>query len=270
VDAQSYIQSGILELYVMDALTPEQMAEVERRAAEDPVVAHEIREIREALVELDRHHRRAPRAELRDELLDAVADTASSPASERAAARMIPLASAELAARPGRYLLAASWILVALSIGAAAYFGIRWRSAEAAVGRLRDENRALVERNGVIASEVERASHLLGSAEVHVVTMKGTEHAPAAHAIVYWDQRSHEVLLGANDLPRPPAGKQYQLWAIREGRRRDAGVFDVGDTIDPLQRLKSVESADAFAVTLERAGGSPTPDLTQIYAVGSM
>jgi anti-sigma-K factor RskA len=61
---------------------------------------------------------------------------------------------------------------------------------------------------------------------------------------------------------RPPAGHDYQLWAIRDGKPRSLGVLhadpdglafvsvDVGDP----------KSLQALAVSLEPAGGAPTPD----------
>ncbi len=35
-----------------------------------------------------------------------------------------------------------------------------------------------------------------------------------------------------------------------------------------LQRMKDISRAQAFAVTLEKAGGSPTPDLQALVLMG--
>jgi anti-sigma-K factor RskA len=313
VDTQNYKDSGILELYVMDALPPDEKSEVERRAALDPAIAREIREIREALALLDRHHERAPRRELRRSILDAIdrdeaglggrsltgsevglGDTSRIGAEREVvrdadvgdagrSATVIPMTTGPSTREAGvtpahlqspvRYNLAASWILVAISVGAAAWFGIQWRSAAEEAELLREENRQLAGANSVIASRAqsaERAMTIMRSADYHAVQLNGTEHAPTVHPVVYWNPSSREVVLIAKNLPAPPAGKQYQLWAIHDNKRIDAGVFDVDGRIDTMQRLKDIEAAEAFAVTLERAGGSPIPDLNAVYAVGSL
>lgn len=304
MDTQNYKDSGILELYVMDALPPDERSEVERRAALDPAIAREIREIREALALLDRHHERAPRRELRRSILDALDrddivdgsqkapgvgeldrrdhDAGDPGGSSTRSATVIPLSPAPArggagtsmpARSPGRYSLAASWILVALSVGAAAWFAVQWRGAAEEAELLREENRLLASTNSVIASRAEsaeRAMTIMRSADYHAVQLNGTEHAPAVHPVVYWNPSSREVVLIAKNLPAPPAGKQYQLWAIHDNKRIDAGVFDVDGRVDTMQRLKDIEAAEAFAVTLERSGGSPIPDLNAVYAVGSL
>ena len=105
--------------------------------------------------------------------------------------------------------------------------------------------------------------------DYHAVQLNGTAHAPHAHPVVYWNPTSREVHVVTKNLPPPPAGKQYQLWAIHDGHRIDAGVFDA-NRVDSIQRVKDIANAEAFAVTLEREGGSPEPDLESIYAVGNL
>jgi anti-sigma-K factor RskA len=271
LDTQNYIDSGILELYATGALPSEEMSEVERRVASDPAIAKELAEIREALASLDRHHQRAPRREMRDAILAAIdgeiAPTTSGPMRPSNVVALAPERTRS------RYQLAASWVIIALSVGAAAYFGVQWRNAEAEADLLRQENQRLALANSAIADradQVERSLDIMRSADFHAVQLAGTEQAPHAHPVVYWNPTSREVHLVAKNLPDPPAGKQYQLWALRGDQKIDAGVFETGGERRLPQRLKNIEAADAFAVTLEREGGSPTPDLTAIVAVGKL
>ena len=92
---------------------------------------------------------------------------------------------------------------------------------------------------------------------------------PGMRATVYWDKRTKDVYLMANNLPQPPAGKQYQLWAMIDGHPVDAGLmnWDGGNMLTPI---KNVPVAQAFAITLESVGGSPTPHLDQLYVMGSI
>ena len=71
-----------------------------------------------------------------------------------------------------------------------------------------------------------------------------------------------------NNLPLAPSDKQYQLWAIVDGKPVDAGI--IGDCNGGLCKLKNIPKASAFAITLEKKGGSPTPTLTAMFVMGAI
>ena len=86
-------------------------------------------------------------------------------------------------------------------------------------------------------------------------------------ATVYWNPKTNEVYLLNNSLVKTPQGKQYQLWAIIDGKPVDAGVIS---NCDGVCKMKNISNAQAFAVTLEQEGGSPTPTLTAMFVVGKV
>ena len=61
--------------------------------------------------------------------------------------------------------------------------------------------------------------------------------------------------------------KQYQLWEIVNGKTVDAGMLD---NCTGLCKLKNIPSAQAFAITLENKGGSPTPTMSALYVMGAV
>ncbi|WP_146151268.1 anti-sigma factor [Chitinophaga niastensis] len=82
---------------------------------------------------------------------------------------------------------------------------------------------------------------------------------------VGWNPQTQVVYLLAQLMPVPPAGKQFQLWAIVNKKLVDAGVFDGGAEVSQkLQQMKAIAIAQGFAVTLERKGGSTSPTMSQI------
>ena len=101
------------------------------------------------------------------------------------------------------------------------------------------------------------------------VMMKGLPVSPNSMAMIYWNMQTHEVYLNIHQLPTPPEGKQYQLWALAGGKPIDAGVFDVKDSME-VQKMKVIDDAEAFAVTLENTGGNPTPTLSAMYLMGQL
>jgi hypothetical protein len=82
---------------------------------------------------------------------------------------------------------------------------------------------------------------------------------------VGWNAKTQAVYLQAQLMPLPPAGKQFQLWAIVNKKLVDAGVFLTGAGISQqLQQMKAVAAAHGFAITLEKKGGSPDPSMDQV------
>jgi anti-sigma-K factor RskA len=104
------------------------------------------------------------------------------------------------------------------------------------------------------------------------VILKGLENAPNAIASIYWNQSSKEVYLNVSEIPTPPEGKQYQLWAIVNGKPVDAGIFDLSTDSNTavLQKMKPIADAQAFAITLEKKGGTRVPTLNAMYLLGNV
>ena len=102
------------------------------------------------------------------------------------------------------------------------------------------------------------------------VVLKGTPHAPDALAKIYWMKTTGDVYVDPSNLPGIPSGKQYQLWAIVDGKPVDAGMISTEKGIYHIQKMKSFGRAEAFAITLEKAGGSPTPTMDQMYVISKI
>ena len=82
---------------------------------------------------------------------------------------------------------------------------------------------------------------------------------------VGWNAGTQAVYLQARLMPPPPVGKQFQLWAIINKKLVDEGVFETGaEAAQVLQQMKPLAAAQGFAVTLEKAGGSPKPSMDQV------
>lgn len=102
------------------------------------------------------------------------------------------------------------------------------------------------------------------------VVLKGTKKAPDAVAKIFWMKNTGDVYIAPANLPKVPAGKQYQLWAIIDGKPVDGGMIESTSGKYHIQKMKSFGKVDAFAITLEKAGGSPTPTLDQMIVSAKM
>jgi anti-sigma-K factor RskA len=117
----------------------------------------------------------------------------------------------------------------------------------------------------------ETALYQMKDPRMEIVKMPAVATSPSASsmATVYWDTSSRLVWLLVNQLPKPASGKQYQLWAIVDGKPVDAGIFDVDEGI-PFVKLKTIPRAQAFAITLEKQGGSLKPNMDAMYVMGKV
>jgi anti-sigma-K factor RskA len=118
-------------------------------------------------------------------------------------------------------------------------------------------------------NQLKEDAQKMQSPTVKMAAMQGTDIAPGAFATVYWDTTSKDVYMMINNLPQPASGKQYQLWALINNQPVDLGVFEVRQE-KLLVKMKNVQNAQAFAVTLEPKGGSASPTLEALYVMGKL
>jgi hypothetical protein len=89
----------------------------------------------------------------------------------------------------------------------------------------------------------------------------------AAH--VYWDTVSANTYLLVGNISQKLIDKQLQLWAIENNQPISLGVFDASKQGQLLQ-MKNAKEAKMFMITIEQKGGSITPSMERIYAVGNL
>lgn len=301
---QEYLESGILEQYALGELSAAEQAAVEARAAQDPAVRTELASIQAALEGYAEAHALTPPAGLRERVLGNVlariAATAPVPASslradvdalavayrpaaaapslpaEDAAGGVVrPFAPAPAAARPAArsgWALAASVALL-LSLGGNFLLYSGWKNAKTELVALQNDRARIAATTQVVQREVgalRQQTQVLRNDEFRAVALAGTKDAPTARARVLFNPATHQVYVDVKRLPALPAGKQYQLWALAGGKPVDAGVLAAATaTGAELQLMKTVASAQGFAVTVEPVGGSVAPTMP-IQAVGTV
>jgi len=95
-----------------------------------------------------------------------------------------------------------------------------------------------------------------------VVQLSATEAVPDAAGIIVISGDGRYGTLIASNLTRLPEDQQYQLWLIQDGERTSGGVFSVSRSGYAALRVSSKQSLDsfnAFGITIEPYGGSPGP-----------
>ncbi|MFD1470329.1 anti-sigma factor domain-containing protein [Hymenobacter caeli] len=294
-DSQTYIESGILEQYALGLLAPNERAAVEAEAARQPAVAQELASIQLAFeYYADAHARELPTG-MRDRVLSKVLAQVALPTPVAAApvasaglradvdalarpqpapgeAVVRPLAAAPAPAGRSRMALAASVALL-LSLAGNGVLYSRWQNADHELVAMQGNQNRLAANTMVVEKklgEIRQQNEVLRDAEFRFVALAGTPDAPADKARVLFNAKTRRVYVDVQHLPAPPAGRQYQLWALNNGKPVDAGVLTADAAAgERLERMKDIASAQAFAVTLEPVGGSASPTMP-IQAMGTI
>jgi anti-sigma-K factor RskA len=259
LDIQEYISSGIIELYVLGMLSEQEAAEVRAYARQYPEVQQAIDQYEASLEQYARLHAVQPPVVLQEKIWHRLQST-SRPASFTSNGKLwrhpvLP------------YLMAACVILLIGSVVLNVMFYTQYKHFQEQTEKLQAQEMDLQQQ----LSQYATALQVLQTPDYTPVLLKGVAQHHDMMATVYWNQANGEVYLLPNLLPPPPSGKQYQLWAIVDGKPVSAGIYPTSPARVPVQKMAVIKQpVQAFAITLEKEGGSPTPTLSAMYVMGKV
>lgn len=276
MNVQEYISSGAIESCIMGLADEQDWKELEEMAALYP----EVKELKELLErEQEEAHRKAaipPPSTLRESIMQSLAfakekesDTPVIPLAENAPAKpsVIPIVPVP---KPVKWLRRAIAVCVILLMGSII---LNFYFYSKSVAYRKEYTDLLVQQKSLLAKNesMEASFRMIKDPGMKQVTMNAMGSNAGAMATVYWDTHSKDVYLMINNLPKHTTDKQYQLWAIVNGKPVDAGMLDMDDSNDKmLLKMKNIPEAEAFAITLEKKGGSPTPSMDALYVLGKV
>lgn len=262
MNIQEYIESGILELYAAGALNMEEQMDVERMVAMYPEIASELNEVELVAEELIMAAAIAPSISLKDKILNAagIPDAVNT-------LKETPVFQLQADYRPYKIAIAASISLLIVSLFG---IGVLWShldSTKLELAALTQQNKTITKQFFAVQASYKKESkylEVLRDPGFIKLKLKGSEKAPQAYAVVYWNSDQKMVMMDPINLPLTDENHQYQLWALVDGKPIDAGIFDINTSDSNLLEMKSISQAQAFAVTLEPTGGSVNPTLEQL------
>jgi anti-sigma-K factor RskA len=261
MNLKEYIESGVVELYVMDALSPAEKVEFERILALHPELKKEMETVEKTLMKHAEDNAIDPPAYLKEKVYNTIVSDQSNvrKSDEAKIVQLRPVSSLYAG-------IAASIILAVVSAACAFIFYGKWKTAEEKILAYEQEKSVLTDQlqqvNQIYADSKNQLA-IIRDENTRSIALLSTKPDQQFFARVYWNSRSKKSFIDVTTLPAPDKSQQYQLWALVDGKPVDAGVFNV-DSLT-IQQVKDVERADAWAVTLEPAGGSASPHLDQMY-----
>lgn len=271
MDPKQYINSGKLEQYVLGlSETSAERQEVERYAREYPEIRAEINEIEIALEAFALANAKPVSSEILQRLMEEIRNQASNPVNT---ATNTPPTTPP--ASGGSSLL--PWVVSGLLGLLAVFLYFTGQSAQSDLETRNEDLQAqfttLQDDCDASNTALERSQErnlLLTNPATSSVLLGGTDGAPDSKAIVFHNTELDQTIFRATNLPTPPAGRQYQLWAIDGEGPKSIAVLDLDLAEDTLLTVEYISGAATFAITLEELGGKDSPDLSQLQVIGNI
>jgi len=274
LDSKEYISSGILESYILGHASPEEAGILECVMKNNAEVKAAYEEAQKTFELLATAQAVTPPNDLKSKIWDKI-QLEQNVEDEKP---VIPLNNVEPKLetqqigqeirgeknKSWKNFAVAATVLFLVSIGANLY----WMSSQ---NEMKNELAVLKsdkQSQNLAMQNLEQKLKITSNPNMLKIVLAGVEKHPESNAVVYWDKTSKDVYLTANSLPKAPEGMQYQLWAIADGKPVSAGMYT--DDKDAKIALANIPSAQAFAITLEKEGGSKIPTMENMYVMGGV
>ncbi|MEO8664915.1 MAG: anti-sigma factor [Ignavibacteria bacterium] len=274
---KDYISSGIIELYASGNLDEQESLIVEDMIRKNPEVKSEYEKIQNTLYVSAFPYLKKPSENIKSLILGKIQDRKApvkSDSQRRDSLRKD--INVQYHGKPGtatRYLMAASIAFLLLSIGTNFFLWTKLKDAKTELAILSDQKKIIVQEYDAVNRKLDQASkdmEILKDRDYKMVDLKGLEKSPNSNVLAFWNPENKKLFVKVVNLPVPPPDKQYQLWALSNGKPIDAGMMDVDPSDNSLHEMKSMDDAQAFAITLEPKGGSVNPTMDQMYVLGKL
>ncbi len=250
----------------MGLATEPERAEFERLCTLYPELVAERKSIEQRLEEHALEQAILPPPEVKVKVLEAIGNLNSRKGASVNPPKIVTMENSKSPVRSSGWLRLVAAASVILLIGMAfLYYRTSTENND-----LSNANARLNEKLNSIDSILNRITDeykIVKDPNTTVVSMVGTKVSPRSSANIYWDSTSANVYLVVKNMPRLPSEQQYQLWALIDGKPKDLGVFDATDN-KVILKMKNTRKAQAFAITIEQKGGSPSPTMQKMQSLG--
>lgn len=264
MNPQEYIESGILELYIYGKLSESEIEEVLTMASKYPEIKEKINTIENTVILFT----------------SGITPELSSQNYYHIQQKLFEKAASEIPATnqiksPSWKLWLSTIFLLLLTTGMI-YFIYQYTHARTKLNELGSEFNKLKKESSILKKKnIENNTILtiMRDPNSQHIVLSGMEILPDAQAMIYWNKKTLAVYIDAFGLPVPPNGKIYQVWALKLNPITPSSIGlleDFSSKSNLFFEINNVEEAEAFAITLEDNGGSSTPNLKEIYALGKI
>lgn len=248
MDLQSFIQSGLLEAYVLGQCTTEERAQVERMAAEHEAVRAELASIEASLEAYATAHAVSPPDGLKAKIMERIDQEAANVSGKGG----------------GKTALRIFQVLAFLFAALSTFLFLRQKDLGTEKEKLQITADTLQQQllacNQALQQPDPVAELICDPATQRILVSNGKD----INTIVYYNARLNRMAYDPYGLPAPKPDKHYQFWAIVDGQPVSLGM----QAPNICESIRTVERPQAFAISEEdRPEGNPAP--TTVLAVGA-
>ncbi|WP_117884625.1 anti-sigma factor [Aureibaculum luteum] len=264
MEEKEYIASGILELYVAGVLSEQENQEVFAMVQKHAEIAKEVSEIEAAILKLT-----AATAPVSNSSFTSIKEKISS--SNTAKPNVIPLAR-----KATNWATYTGWAAAVILTGGLMWTMVQNNNLNTQLQSAELERQQLEEqifKANTSLAETKKLNTTLRDKDILAVPLSGQAVSPDSYAKVYWDKNENQVYVDVQGLPKPPAGKVYQVWSLKLDplTPTSIGILDqFNDDENKVFTLANSNDSEAFGITLEPEGGSESPTLEQLYTLGAV
>lgn len=266
MNIKQYIESGILDNYVLGLVTENERAEVEQHAQKYPGIKQELDAIENALADYAQLHQVSPPAHLKAKVLQEIESLS---ATSKVSAKSKDSNNIWLG------LLAA---LLLLSGIAALYFYGQHGTAQEELSKLQTQfDQQVIDCDSIInelKQQIQGQEELLNfmnDEATKATKMQGTEGCnPNAVAEVRWNPNTQQAFVDIGTLPAPPSGHQYQLWAFVNDTPVSMDLVDLKAEQGDFVQARFIAQPQMFAVSLEAIGPEKPAPKGTVCALGKV
>lgn len=268
MDVKEYISSGILESYVLGAASDQEQRAVQCLSKIYPEIAEALRALEADMETFAQSLAKAPPTALKGNVMAAIKNVEQESVLRKVDTmqsdntKVVTPAPMTVSKTSRPWMAAAS---LAALIGLTVIFFINQNSQKKELLALQEK----VQSSETFNSQLNDLNAWLAHSRTRKIQLKGTESFPDGEVAVFWNDLTEDVAFKVGKLPALEANKDYQLWAIVDGKPTDMGVMDYKNALANIVKGSKVANAQAFAITIEPKGGSVEPTLSDMVVVGN-
>lgn len=252
MNIKEYISSGIIELYVLGICSPDEEKEIESLRLQYPELDAAILQYEMQLENEMQQQATIPSAEIDEKILKTF-DLLNKPTIA------LPVYKENNRSVSWWKMVAAASVLLLITSAVFNYL---------LYNKTKRQELALQSKNDNTPTLPAGDYEILKDPAITPVAMYGVGSHAICRCTMFWDKKTGKIYVMIHHLPKSSESKDYQLWANVNGTQVSVGIVkdEIRGRFIEMQNVPA--GATAFTVTLEKAGGSTTPDMEEAYLAG--
>ena len=254
-EIRDFLNTGLLEQYVLGLTEPSETAEVESYIQKYPEVRSVYQEIQDGINNMMATSAKQVPGGVKESILNQIDNIPA----------MDTLSTTPKVSTFNWLPIAAGF---ALFFGAFSFF--QWNNNQG-----KDQAIATLQKDFAIYKEecetrqlnfanLQKQLEFINHSETDKFLLKGNEKATDFQVIAYWNDFAKKSMLRINKMPQLPDNQCYQMWADVDGKMLNLGI--INSTADLFVDFKYLANAESLNVTIEPKGGSDHPTVADLVA----